>query len=111
LPVQTHKSDSAKANVVALIGGKGLLKKHGYSRNFLMKNKEHLSGSNPNFTCSQIDQMLKLLVINSAQVKSMHQVSLTLYKTSQNEIPCLHLVSGQAEELLMLPISQGTTLS
>ena len=49
LPIHAYENKSSDANIIAIIGGKGLKNKHGESRNFLVRVKEKFKNNRLNY--------------------------------------------------------------
>ena len=49
LPINAYERRSSIANIIAIIGGKGLKNKHGKSRNFLVREKEKFTSNFMNY--------------------------------------------------------------
>ena len=49
LPIHAYESESSIANIISIVGGKGLKNKHGKSRNFLVRGKEKFISESMNY--------------------------------------------------------------
>ncbi len=49
LPIHAYERESSIANIISIIGGKGLKNKHGKSRNFLVRGKENFTSKLMNY--------------------------------------------------------------